>query len=84
MVLFPIFFIGKTTSWKKYQYGTFSLGKSTILHLILFLTGTFSYTPLRKTERVSDEIMKLPQCKVGIVNWWDLLSEGASTLRVSY
>ena len=35
--------IGKSTSGKKYQveYGTFSLGKSTIL--VLFPIGTFSY-----------------------------------------
>ena len=34
--------IGKCTNRKKYHYGTISLGKSTILHLVLFPTGTFS------------------------------------------
>ena len=38
-------FIGKSTNRKKYRYGTFSLGKSTILNLVLFLTGTFTNTP---------------------------------------
>ena len=43
---FFLSFIGKSTNRKTYQYGTFSWGKSTILHLVLFLTGTFSYTPI--------------------------------------
>ena len=42
MVLFPLL-KGKSTNRKTYQYGTFSLGKITILHFVLFLIGTFSH-----------------------------------------
>ena len=36
----------KEFNGKTYQYGTLSLGKYTILLLVLFPAGTFSYTPL--------------------------------------
>jgi hypothetical protein len=53
MVLFSIIEI-KSTSRKKYQYGTLTLGKSTILHLVLFLIGTCSYTNNKHTNTVKN------------------------------
>ena len=56
-----IWCIGKSTSGKKYQveYGTFSLGKSTIL--VLFPIGTFSLNNKKKYHIVL--IVTLTICK---------------------
>ena len=54
---FFLLLIEKSTTRKKYQYGTFSLCKTNILHLVFFLTGTFSYTPLILTPVIKLRIV---------------------------
>ena len=75
MVLF-ISFIGKSTNWKKYQYGTFSLGKGTILHLILFshlhffLYSEQSYICYIKTNRKKSPYVPKHKWYVNIHTKW--------------